>query len=64
MAFDEPGSVANPSCMFEVKSNHGLPPPPLRNGVTIRVVHVTGSTYGHHGEMALPQVMLPDNTYD
>ena len=50
--------------MFEVKSTHGLPPPPLRNGVPIRVVHVTSSTHGHHGEMALPQVMLPDNTYD
>ena len=49
--------------MFEVKSTHGLPPPPLLNGVTSRVVvHVTGSTHGHHGEMALPQVMLPDNT--
>jgi hypothetical protein len=28
------------------------------NGVTIRVVAVTNNTYGHHGEMALPEVSL------
>jgi hypothetical protein len=56
--------VANPPCMFEVSSTHGLPPPLLMNGVTIRVEHVTNSTYGHHGEMALPQAMLAYDIYD
>jgi len=61
--FDEPGYIANPPCMFEVNSTHGLPPPLLMNGLTIRVEHVTNSTYGHHGEMALPQAMLAYNIY-
>ena len=61
--YDEPGYVANPPCVFEANSTHGLPEPPLMNGVTIRVVHVTNSTYGHHGEMALPQAMLAYDVY-
>lgn len=61
--FDEPGYIANPPCMFEVNSTHGLPPPLLMNGRTIRVEHVTNSTYGHHGEMALPQAMLAYDIY-
>ena len=28
------------------------------NGVTIRVVALTNTSYGHHGEMALPEVTL------
>jgi hypothetical protein len=28
------------------------------NGVTIKVVAVTNTTFGHHGEMALPEVTL------
>ena len=27
-------------------------------GVTIRVVALTNTSYGHHGEMALPEVTL------
>ena len=61
--YDEPGYVANPPCVFEANSTHGLPEPPLMNGMTIRVVHVTNSTYGHHGEMALPQAMLAYDVY-
>lgn len=56
--FDEAGYVANPPCMFGVNSSYGLAEPPLMNGVTIRVEHTTNSTYGHHGEMGLPQTML------
>ena len=55
--FDEPGYVAIPSCMWGRKED-GLAPPPLMNGVAIHVVSVTNSTYGHHGEMALPQAMV------
>jgi hypothetical protein len=62
--FDEPGYVANPPCMFEVNSTHALPPPLLMNGLTIRVEHLTNSTYGHHGEMGLPQAMLSYDIYD
>ena len=61
--YDEPGYVANPPCVFEANSTRGLPEPPLMNGMTIRGVHVTNSTYGHHGEMALPQAMLAYDVY-
>jgi hypothetical protein len=55
--FDEPGYVAIPSCMWGRRAD-GLAPPPLMNGVTIHVVAVTNASYGHHGEMALPQAMV------
>lgn len=55
--FDEPGYVAIPSCMWGNEED-GLAPPILMNGVTIHVVAVTNNTYGHHGEMALPQAMV------
>ena len=58
-AFDEPGYIGTPPCMWG-SPNHGLKPPPLMNGVTIHVVATTNNTYGHHGEMALPQIMLAD----
>jgi len=48
-----PTDVANPPCMFGVNSSFGLAEPPLMNGMTIRVEHVTNATYGHHGEMGL-----------
>ena len=56
-AFDEPGYIAMPPCMWGARA-HGLEPPPKMNGVTIRVVSVTNATWGHHGEMALPEVSL------
>ena len=55
--FDEPGYIANPACMFG-SAEHGLEAPPLMNNMTIRVVSTTNNTYGHHGEMALPQAMV------
>lgn len=55
--FDEAGYIATPPCMWG-KPEDGLTPPPRMNGVTIRVVATTNSTYGHHGEMALPQAMI------
>eukprot|EP01051_Picozoa_sp_SAG22_P026688 SAG22_NODE_8548_length_646_cov_2.539305_1_plen_111_part_00 len=62
--FDEPGYVANPPCMFGTNSSYNLPEPLLMNGVTLRVEHVTNNTYGHHGEMGLPQAMLAYDIYE
>lgn len=58
-AYDEPGYIATPPCMWGAPG-HGLAPPPRIDGVTICVVATTNSTYmyGHHGEMALPQAMI------
>jgi hypothetical protein len=56
-AFDEPGYIATPPCLWG-SPEHGLEPPPLMSGVTVRVVSVTNNTYGHHGEMALPEMAL------
>eukprot|EP01045_Picozoa_sp_COSAG04_P013676 COSAG04_NODE_983_length_9008_cov_3.566955_6_plen_51_part_00 len=50
--------------MFGVNSSFGLPEPVLMNNVTIHVEHVTNSTYGHHGEMGLPQAMLAYDIYE
>eukprot|EP00039_Didymoeca_costata_P007143 m.96741 g.96741 ORF g.96741 m.96741 type:complete len:361 (-) comp13558_c0_seq1:40-1122(-) len=55
--FDEPGYIGTPSCMWGSQED-GLAPPPLMNNMTIYVVAVTNNTYGHHGEMALPQAMV------
>ena len=54
--FDEPGYIAQRICLW------GLHPPfeapPLVSGQKLWVKSVTNSTYGHHGEMALPQMLL------
>ena len=54
--FDEPGYIAQRVCLW------GLHPPfeypPLVSGEPLWVKAVTNSTYGHHGEMALPQMLL------
>ena len=55
--FNEPGYIATPPCLWGSRE-HGLETPPLMNGVTIRVVALTNTSYGHHGEMALPEVTL------
>lgn len=55
--YDEPGYIAMPPCMWG-SPEHGLEHPPLVSGVTIKVVHITNSTFGHHGEMALPEMSL------
>ena len=56
--------AANSPCMFGVNSSFGLPEPVLMNNVTIHVEHITNSTYGHHGEMGLPQAMLAYDIYE
>jgi len=53
--FDEAGYIAQRVCLW------GPPPfepPPLVSGVPLFVRAVTNNTYGHHGEMALPQMLL------
>jgi hypothetical protein len=55
--FDENGYIAVPPCLWG-SPDDGLEPPPLMTGMTIKVVAVTNNTYGHHGEMALPEVSL------
>lgn len=55
--FDEPGYIATPPCLWG-DSQFGLEAPPLVSGVTIKVTALTNNTYGHHGEMALPEVTL------
>jgi len=54
--FDEEGYIAVPICMW------GLHPPfekpPLVSGVPLFVKAITNNTFGHHGEMALPQMLL------
>lgn len=55
--FDEEGYIGTPPCLWG-RPEDGLERPPRMNGVTIRVVHVVNNTYGHHGEMALPEISL------
>ena len=54
--FDEPGYIAQRICLW------GLQPPfeypPLVSGETLFVRSITNSSYNHHGEMALPQMLL------
>ena len=56
-AYDEPGYIATPPCLWG-RAQDGLQAPPLMNGVRVRVEATTNNTWGHHGEMALPEVTL------
>lgn len=53
--FDEEGYIAVPPCLWG-SAKDGLEAPPLMSNMTIKVVAVTNNTYGHHGEMALPEI--------
>merc|ERR1712146_331950 len=53
--FDEPGYIAQRVCLW---GSPPLAPPPLVSGVKLWYKAVTNNTYGHHGEMALPQMLL------
>jgi len=55
--FDEEGYIAVPPCLWG-SAKDGLEPPPLMSNMTIKVIAVTNNTYGHHGEMALPEISL------
>jgi hypothetical protein len=59
--FDESGYILQPPCIWG--DGPGLAPMPLASGVSFTVRAVTNSTYGHHGEMAFPEISLvPWNT--
>lgn len=57
--FDEEGYIAQRVCLWG-NSTYGLDEPPLVSGVPLFIRAVTNSTYGHHGEMALPQMLVAD----
>merc|ERR1719382_1391453 len=52
--FDQPGYIAQRVCLW----GEPLEAPPLVSGVPLFIKATTNSTYGHHGEMALPQMYL------
>jgi len=54
--FDEPGYIAVPPCLWG--DHPALEPMPKASGVTFLIKAITNSTYGHHGEMAFPEVTL------
>jgi|EP00945_MAST-04E_sp_MAST-4E-sp1_P006781 hypothetical protein len=54
--FDEAGYIAQRICLWG--DREGFEKPPLVSGVPLYVKATTNSTYGHHGEMALPQMLL------
>jgi hypothetical protein len=55
--FDEAGYIAQRICLWG-NSTYGLEAPPLVSGVPLLVRAVTNNTYGHHGEMALPEMLV------
>jgi hypothetical protein len=57
--FDEQGYIAQRICLWG-NSTYGLEKPPLVSGVPLFIRAITNSTYGHHGEMALPQMLVAD----
>ena len=59
--YDEPGYILQPPCIWGYQP--GLEPPPLASGETFLIKAITNATYGHHGEMAFPEVtLIPWNT--
>jgi len=54
--FDEPGYILQPPCLWG--DAPGLEPMPKASGVTFIIKAITNSTYGHHGEMAFPEVTV------
>jgi hypothetical protein len=61
--FDEPGYIATPPCLWG-NPKYGLQEPVLVSNVNITITALTNSTYGHHGEMALPQVTLATGPFE
>lgn len=57
--FDETGYIGQRICLWG-NSTYGLEKPPKVSGVPLFIRAVTNSTYGHHGEMALPQMLVAD----
>lgn len=53
--FDQEGYIDIAPCMW---GSPPLMPPPLVSGIPLFIKAVTNSTYGHYGDMALPQMVL------
>ena len=47
-----------PPCLWGDETNEGIEAMPLASGVPMLIKAITNSTYGHHGEMAFPEVTL------
>jgi len=54
--YDETGYILTPPCLWGNAS--GLEPMPKVSGVPLLIRAITNSSYGHHGEMAFPEVTL------
>ena len=54
--FDEVGYLLQPPCLWG--DAPGLAPMPKASGVALTIKAITNSTYGHHGEMAFPEISL------
>jgi len=54
--YDEVGYILQPPCLWG--DQKGLEPMPKVSGVPLLVKAITNSTFGHHGEMAFPEVTL------
>ena len=54
--YDEPGYILTPPCIWG--DQPGLTPMPKASGVKFLIKAITNSTFGHHGEMAFPEVTL------
>ena len=52
----QPGYILQPPCLWG--DGPGLEPMHLASGVPFMIKAITNSTYGHHGEMAFPEVTL------
>ena len=57
--FDESGYIAQRVCLWG-NSSYGLEAPPHVGGVPLLITATTNASYGHHGEMALPQMLVAD----
>ena len=55
--FDEEGYIAQRVCLWG-NETYGLERPPKVGGVPLFITATTNSTFGHHGEMALPQMLV------
>jgi hypothetical protein len=62
-AYDEPGFILQPPCLWGSKE-FGLEPPPYAGGTTLHSVKTSYANSGHHGEMAWQQMFFVDKIMD
>ena len=55
-AYDEPGFILQPPCIWGDNPELGLQAPPDVAGKILKTVKTSNATYGHHGEMAWQQM--------